>query len=567
MVTAHDHLTTVGCCACLREFFAEWFCIWWSSHHHSKSWCFIIFHELEESLSLCSVLFFATLDSLLAFVSTGFQIFTSDFWGADIRADSSHKSYRPIAVLAFRVFKWIGLYLQNHLPSLVLKLLERVKKPLDSAPVGFPSFPFHLANIVLHSSTVVLVFVLVHVLFRLLSLSHPRRPSLPSQLQCPCLLDSSFQIQMIAFLSSALFAVHPVHTEAVTGIVGFAELLCSSLYLCAFCLWASVWFYHSHLYSLVGTVGALFLFVGATLTKETGFTLLGLLLLCDLCCVYLSMCPMGQQTTSPDRSQQTQHSSSLSSSVALESSLPRSFLQQQQQQDGDDDIIQADPQQLLHPESHELDHPEGQQSHLLLSLSKPSSVRRRRSHRKLSPSNNNQTEQNACSDQQQDPIGTDNQSSSSSKSSLSSVRLRHHPQIVAPSSIPLLRASLASSASLNWRRSLSYFLSFRSKYVFILFFAVMALFESYCHLWLALWLYCLSVSLSWPSKPVVTFFALRFLCLVLMGCSYLLFAPLPCWKYIISGSSCLSSCRKSLGSCTFFPHSIVIFAISSFFLH
>ena len=36
-----------------------------------------------------------------------------------------------------------------------------------------------------------------------------------------------------AFVAALLFAVHPVHTEAVSGIVGHAELLCAALSILA----------------------------------------------------------------------------------------------------------------------------------------------------------------------------------------------------------------------------------------------------------------------------------------------------------------------------------------------
>jgi hypothetical protein len=34
---------------------------------------------------------------------------------------------------------------------------------------------------------------------------------------------------LVAVLAALLFALHPVHTEAVAGIVGRAELLCATL--------------------------------------------------------------------------------------------------------------------------------------------------------------------------------------------------------------------------------------------------------------------------------------------------------------------------------------------------
>ncbi len=42
-----------------------------------------------------------------------------------------------------------------------------------------------------------------------------------------------------AWLSGMLFALHPVHTEAVAGVVGQAELLCAALVLCALLVYFS----------------------------------------------------------------------------------------------------------------------------------------------------------------------------------------------------------------------------------------------------------------------------------------------------------------------------------------
>ena len=45
----------------------------------------------------------------------------------------------------------------------------------------------------------------------------------------PSSLMELSQVHAPALLSSLAFALHPVHTEAVAGIVGHAELLCAAL--------------------------------------------------------------------------------------------------------------------------------------------------------------------------------------------------------------------------------------------------------------------------------------------------------------------------------------------------
>ena len=95
-----------------------------------------------------------------------------------MRKEQSHKSYRPVTVFTFRL---------NY-------LLHELR------PLGF-----HLTNVFLHAG-VTLVY-------------HHLAASLVSPLG--------------AGLAALLFAVHPVHTEAVTGVVGRAELLCSIFFLLA----------------------------------------------------------------------------------------------------------------------------------------------------------------------------------------------------------------------------------------------------------------------------------------------------------------------------------------------
>ncbi|CAH8653817.1 unnamed protein product [Heterobilharzia americana] len=110
------------------------------------------------------------------------ELFKNDFWGTPMDEERSHKSYRPFTVLTFRIN-----YLFHEL-----------------SPVGY-----HAVNVILHSLVVILFFKL-----------------------CSCYLQKE-----AAFLSSILFSAHPVHTEAVTGVVGRAELLSSAMFLSAILLY------------------------------------------------------------------------------------------------------------------------------------------------------------------------------------------------------------------------------------------------------------------------------------------------------------------------------------------
>ena len=94
----------------------------------------------------------------------------NDFWGMPISASNSHKSYRPLCVATFRL---------NY-------LLHELQ------PMGY-----HLVNVLLHSAVCFLYVQLCGVVF------------------------GEVWLVLIAGL---LFAVHPVHTEAVSPIVYYIHI-------------------------------------------------------------------------------------------------------------------------------------------------------------------------------------------------------------------------------------------------------------------------------------------------------------------------------------------------------
>ena len=108
------------------------------------------------------------------------DLFKHDFWGADITSSTSHKSYRPLTVATFRL-------------NYMLHELE---------PLGY-----HLVNVLLHSAVVYLYVLLCGVVF---SEVWP------------------------ALIAGLLFAVHPIHTEAVAGLVGRTELLAGIFFCLSF---------------------------------------------------------------------------------------------------------------------------------------------------------------------------------------------------------------------------------------------------------------------------------------------------------------------------------------------
>ncbi|KFB36955.1 AGAP009112-PA-like protein [Anopheles sinensis] len=102
----------------------------------------------------------------------------NDFWGTPLTDSGSHGSYRPLCVASFKL---------NYL--------------LD----GFKPFGYHLVNVLLHSLATGLVVKLArHIL-----------PAARSG----------------AAVAGLLFAAHPIHTEAVAGVVGRADLTGCIFYL------------------------------------------------------------------------------------------------------------------------------------------------------------------------------------------------------------------------------------------------------------------------------------------------------------------------------------------------
>jgi tetratricopeptide (TPR) repeat protein len=111
-------------------------------------------------------------------------------------------------------------------------------------PVGF-----HVVNILLHAGVSALVVVLL----------------------------GAFLPVGASFLGGLLFAVHPVHVEAVANVVGVAELLSTFFFLsaCILIVGTREWL------GLVRTGAVLGLYLLAFLTKESAVTLLGIVLLLD----------------------------------------------------------------------------------------------------------------------------------------------------------------------------------------------------------------------------------------------------------------------------------------------
>ncbi|XP_036374114.1 protein O-mannosyl-transferase TMTC1-like [Megalops cyprinoides] len=109
------------------------------------------------------------------------NIFFNDFWGKRMADNTSHKSYRPLCILTFKLNILLG---------------------------GMTPLYFHMVNVCLHCAVTSLLMYTCE--------------------------RAVFEDSRLAFLSALLFAVHPIHTEAVSGIVGRADVLACMLFLLTF---------------------------------------------------------------------------------------------------------------------------------------------------------------------------------------------------------------------------------------------------------------------------------------------------------------------------------------------
>lgn len=160
-------------------------------------------------------------------------ILVNDFWGKPMSRYQSHKSYRPLSILSFRMCHEYA---------------------------GLEPFVYHLVNVLLHGVVCVLFF----------------------RTAASVLIDPNH-----ALVAAILFTVHSVHTEAVANIVGRAEVLGGLFFLLSFELYRKACgpTARPDSTSLISLFGSMTCVAAAMLSKEQGLTALGVLAIFDACCV------------------------------------------------------------------------------------------------------------------------------------------------------------------------------------------------------------------------------------------------------------------------------------------
>ncbi|CAH0393458.1 unnamed protein product [Bemisia tabaci] len=159
------------------------------------------------------------------------KLFSHDFWGTRITNNASHKSYRPLTVISFRWNVWLN---------------DGKLEP----------FSFHLFNVILHGINSVL---LLSVYKLLLGVESPK----------------------LSLVAASLFALHPVHTESVAGIVGRADLLSTFFAFISILVYQYAVRKENTSVSSLSYCALSCVFVGiAMLCKEQGITII------SICCLY-----------------------------------------------------------------------------------------------------------------------------------------------------------------------------------------------------------------------------------------------------------------------------------------
>ncbi|KAM3727926.1 Protein O-mannosyl-transferase TMTC4 [Dirofilaria immitis] len=160
------------------------------------------------------------------------KIFKSDFWGYPIRSSHSHKSYRPITTITFAI---------------------------NYAISGFHTTTYHIFNIALHAIICIILYKMLVNLSIIFCRKYPNR---------------------IAFHVSLLFAVHPIHSEAVASIVGRAELLMTLFTILSLHLYIKCWYELQ--FSIKSKITILFLSIIALFSKEQGIVVMPLCAIFDI---------------------------------------------------------------------------------------------------------------------------------------------------------------------------------------------------------------------------------------------------------------------------------------------
>jgi F0F1-type ATP synthase assembly protein I len=211
------------------------------------------------------------------------HVWTKDFWGIhDLKDGKSHKSWRPLCTITYI---WNRMYLHS---------TGSISSTGDIGDIGTGTtgdleeantFWFHVVDRVLHGlvSALVLPVAAYTLLHERRHERHEYEYEYDHKYKYKYKYKHMFWI-IKPFLIALLFAVHPIHVEAVANTTGRAEVLCALFYFIAFLIYARIAVGLSLVLpvrvrssSLLGSIIGVFLMLvftlAAMLCKEHGVTL------------------------------------------------------------------------------------------------------------------------------------------------------------------------------------------------------------------------------------------------------------------------------------------------------
>eukprot|EP01122_Echinamoeba_exundans_P009807 TRINITY_DN352_c0_g1_i1.p1 TRINITY_DN352_c0_g1~~TRINITY_DN352_c0_g1_i1.p1 ORF type:complete len:772 (+),score=74.37 TRINITY_DN352_c0_g1_i1:229-2316(+) len=165
------------------------------------------------------------------------DLWSNDFWGQDISKADSHKSYRPITVLSFRLNYWLHRTLFDHPSDGHRRLLIQL----------------HATNVLMHAIVSCQIYFVCQRFF-----------SVKTENLC----------RLASFVGAIIFAAHPIHTEAVSGLVGRAEPLSALFSISAFQFFQAASEHGAFATGIWQLLGSVTLLILSILSKETSFPII-----------------------------------------------------------------------------------------------------------------------------------------------------------------------------------------------------------------------------------------------------------------------------------------------------
>jgi protein O-mannosyl-transferase len=142
--------------------------------------------------------------------------FTRDFWGTLMSLPQSHKSFRPVTSLSFKL-NW--LYAEQK--------IDQTPPGTKTDPKYIQTYTFHLVNVLLHAMVTALVTEASAYVF----IPPTARQQLP--------IEDGDSYLIAQLITGLVFGLHPVHVEAVTNITSRGEMLMSLFFLSAFLVYVN----------------------------------------------------------------------------------------------------------------------------------------------------------------------------------------------------------------------------------------------------------------------------------------------------------------------------------------